>query len=391
MNHQIASTSNLSKEHETLSDFDYDVIIVGAGLSGLTAAYYLTKSQLKVKVLEARSSRIGGRINSIPVQNHRASVDLGPAWIWPDHNPNIMKIIKEFDELRYFPQYQDGDHVIISKCSPSQRRVRGVTGHENSYRIEGGTYSLVNALHKRLPANTVEMDQFVTKIQQLPKEKKLSIETNNNLWTAFFVIVAIPPQLAATSIQYEPLLPSKLTRAMLSTQTWMGHAMKVALVYPSPFWRVSNLSGMAVSHDQSLPVQQFHDASPRDGSFGALFGWVSDHHRIRFQMSKDERKQAILNQVEELFGSKAAHPLQYEEFDWSKDTLTSVVGSPDILEEGDSTYGNRLLQTPQMEGCLWWAGTEVSQVNGGYLDGAIHIGQSVANSILKRINSSKLI
>ena len=42
----------------------YDVVIVGAGISGLAAARTLTRESCKVLVLEARN-RPGGRIHSI--------------------------------------------------------------------------------------------------------------------------------------------------------------------------------------------------------------------------------------------------------------------------------------------------------------------------------------
>jgi monoamine oxidase len=118
----------------------YDVIIAGAGLSGLTAACELTRQQpsaadksspVSILVIEARS-RIGGRIHSIPLQqldtdnqedagasvdnsnnntnkSAAVSVDVGLAWIWPSRNPNVMEYMEQFnDELEYFWQYETG-------------------------------------------------------------------------------------------------------------------------------------------------------------------------------------------------------------------------------------------------------------------------------------------
>ncbi|MBZ9731682.1 FAD-dependent oxidoreductase, partial [Salegentibacter sp. JZCK2] len=40
------------------------VVIIGAGLSGLVAAYRLKKAGVAIKILEARD-RAGGRINTV--------------------------------------------------------------------------------------------------------------------------------------------------------------------------------------------------------------------------------------------------------------------------------------------------------------------------------------
>ena len=58
------------------------VIIIGGGLSGLSAADYLVHSQLEVEVvvLEAQE-RVGGRTYSVEVNN--AWFDLGGMWVGP--------------------------------------------------------------------------------------------------------------------------------------------------------------------------------------------------------------------------------------------------------------------------------------------------------------------
>jgi monoamine oxidase len=68
------------------SEGPYDVIIVGAGISGLSAAYrVLTKRpSTKVLILESRD-RIGGRIHPVPVtkvDGKEGSVDLGARSVW---------------------------------------------------------------------------------------------------------------------------------------------------------------------------------------------------------------------------------------------------------------------------------------------------------------------
>ncbi len=49
----ISSTQNLEKKYPTLTeDISVDVCIIGAGLVGITSAYFLSDSSLKVAILE---------------------------------------------------------------------------------------------------------------------------------------------------------------------------------------------------------------------------------------------------------------------------------------------------------------------------------------------------
>ena len=54
------------------------VIILGAGLTGLTTAWLLKKQGIKALILEARD-HIGGRIETIEGANH-TPIEMGATW-----------------------------------------------------------------------------------------------------------------------------------------------------------------------------------------------------------------------------------------------------------------------------------------------------------------------
>lgn len=85
-----------------------DVVVVGAGLAGLTAARRLAERGLDVAVLEARD-RVGGRTFSF-TSPHHGVIDLGAQWIGPTQD-RVAALATEFG-LRTFDQYSTGAKLL---------------------------------------------------------------------------------------------------------------------------------------------------------------------------------------------------------------------------------------------------------------------------------------
>ncbi|KAJ8408556.1 hypothetical protein AAFF_G00251910 [Aldrovandia affinis] len=90
----------------------WDVVIVGAGLSGLSAARQLLKkdSQLKILILEGKD-RVGGRTLTlkIPAAQGEDQWDLGGQWVGSTQT-HVMDLIQELG-LEVYPQYTEGKKV----------------------------------------------------------------------------------------------------------------------------------------------------------------------------------------------------------------------------------------------------------------------------------------
>jgi len=85
-----------------------DVVIVGAGLAGLTAARELTAAGRSVLVLEARD-RVGGRVVNQGIGDGKV-VEMGGQWAGPTQD-RILALARELG-ITTFPTYDTGQKVL---------------------------------------------------------------------------------------------------------------------------------------------------------------------------------------------------------------------------------------------------------------------------------------
>lgn len=95
------------------------VLVLGAGIAGLTAAYRLTQKGVKVKVLEARN-RLGGRIftYSFP-EAPDIYAELGGEWIGKSHQL-VQQLCKDL-ELTLIPHRYKTNWLLKGMYTPSEK------------------------------------------------------------------------------------------------------------------------------------------------------------------------------------------------------------------------------------------------------------------------------
>lgn len=92
-----------------MSDRTCDVVIVGAGPTGLSAARTLQAAGKDVVVLEARD-RVGGRTWTDHIDGQM--YEIGGQWISPDQTA-LLELVEELGKETY-QRYREGDSVYIA-------------------------------------------------------------------------------------------------------------------------------------------------------------------------------------------------------------------------------------------------------------------------------------
>jgi monoamine oxidase len=139
-----------------------DVIIVGAGISGLATALLLHEQGVSVRVLEA-NDRPGGRVHSVFSDKDQIYLaDLGPTWVWPKYQPIIAHWLDKLG-LERFPHYEQGN-AILDYGPGTSPDTRYLPGQDGSVRINGGPQAIIDRLVAALPKNTIRLNALVAKL-----------------------------------------------------------------------------------------------------------------------------------------------------------------------------------------------------------------------------------
>ncbi|MEJ2397591.1 MAG: FAD-dependent oxidoreductase [Gammaproteobacteria bacterium] len=351
----------------------HEIIIIGAGLSGLYAAWQLAQRQHDVIVLESRD-RAGGRILSLAHDNC-GRFDMGPAWIWPQLQPRLQHLLTSLD-IDIFSQFTAGDS-LYERDPTHIERYRGQSAHSLSFRIAGGSQRLIAALQTCLPTGCIQLNTRVLSIRQ----QGLSIQARRDdqacEYTADRVILALPPRLIQQHIAFDPALPVDVATAWKAIPTWMAGHCKLIFVYDKPFWREQGLSGEVFSHVG--PMSEIYDASPVTEETFGLTAFVGLTAQQRQLVSQTQLIDSCMAQLDRLFGSSSQVVLDVKIKDWSLDQDTATA----LDLTGPPTHPHYPDAIPR---CFWdnkliLAGTETASEHGGYLEGALESAEQAIAAI----------
>jgi monoamine oxidase len=238
----------------------------------------------------------------------------------------------------------------------------------------GGPQQLSEKLAARL-GRAVHLGVAVRAIEQ---DRHVTLHASNRAFAARRAIVTIPKTLAGR-ITYSPSLPP--AHDQILQREPMGSVLKVNAIYATPFWRDAGLNGQAVS--DTGPIRITYDNSPPDGKPGILVGFMEGNDsRAFYGVAASTRRQAALESFARYFGPRALEPTGYVDLMWAQEPFTrGAYGSfnpPGVLTS---------LQDPLLEsvGALYYAGSDLSAMWPGYMDGAIRSGEQAAAAALSSL------
>jgi monoamine oxidase len=399
-----------------------DLLIIGGGLSGVMVANDFhhrrsssspasspsdddnnnneTNSKSSWRLLEARSV-LGGRLVN---DDNGHNIDLGGAWVWPTHQPNLRRLLS---------QQLDDDIVLFDQPDDP-----------SSTRIDGGAVQIVNSLSKDLPHERILLNTPVTKcslvsmttsddvvvdddiedqtctntydddggVKTSNDDKKseavIKIETSSQNEAVFYarqVVIAVPPRLIAKHIRFDPPLSPEKQDAMESSHTWMAGVTKVSLVYNSKFWNV-DVSNMGLPSHLG-PAFQVYDASTKDGTISALTFFTITKTESERKLSDKELGNNVASQIASVwqyFGHNdmANQALKFDHVHvqrWPLETYISEDPKPTMIHPHPHPIG--ALSKPEWNGMLLFAGSEADQRSAGVMEGAIGSAKRVMKDI----------
>lgn len=292
-----------------MSEYDTDVIVVGAGFAGLSAADALLTAGLDVTVLEARD-RVGGRVEAMAFADG-VSMDTGGQFIC-DEMPNVMALTRRFS-LPLAETPMKGAFLVqpqafaetgssfaesgrirarTNRIDPHDPSIAGLTagewlarqsdppGAKASYQamVEGLWCRSIGEIplwylidnDRRTISNGNELQYFVEGTTRSVAEalaatlgRRLRLGTSalhitradslvsvttgkGEVLTGRQVILAVPPVMASRVV-HEPELPKPLASALNAWKS--GTVIKALVRYERPFWRDRGLSGMVMWRD----------------------------------------------------------------------------------------------------------------------------------------------
>lgn len=242
-----------------------------------------------------------------------------------------------------------------------------------------------------LPPSTLHLSTKVSTITQRPACGLLvTTTTPSQLFHCRRLILALPTT-ASSTILFTPPLPAQ--KQALIARTVTGFLAKCVLVFASPWWRATGLSGAMDSLSPRDPVLFTRDTSDAEGRFHSLTCFLAgERARAWVVLDAKARRAAVLDHLTEVFGSQPGvwsvpEPVGVYEAAWAEGAVPVV--APAMMWGGDTIMGGdegfvedqaEVLAIPFEY--VHFAGSETAEMWRGHMEGAVMAGVRAAREVV---------
>lgn len=342
------------------------VLIVGAGLSGLSTAYALRNSSLDVEILEARP-RLGGRI--FTKKSEKSNLELGATWFGPQHK-SLLELVHQLN-IPFKTQENGREAIYDFRPNGNLERFQIPRQSAPTYKFENGSSDLINALHQEITAS-IHYNEVVKSVKY---DTYFKVQTEQNQFEADYLIMSIPPQLIADSVEFEPDLPESSRLLFSKTHTWMSDSIKFSVAFESSFWKTERFIGTLMSPQQI--IQEMYDHSDLKTSQHAMVGFLNSKFTV---LSEEERKTEVLNQLQSISTKQIIENPAYADVNWRNEKFTIHKNAQSLVPHQNN--GHPKLREGFYKNKLFFSASETSSQTPGYMDGAVHRGLEVGELLL---------
>jgi monoamine oxidase len=284
------------------------IVIVGAGMAGLSAGYELSQLGHEVTILEART-RPGGRVHTLREPfSDGLFAEAGAARI-PDNHDLTLKYVKLF-EVPLEPMYPSRlSSLVVDGQSKREVSIAGFTdglaqffgdefrGPERFTKIKGGNDNLPKAVARRL-GDKVRYGAPVVKIDQDEKSARVTFLEKGSRQTinADRVLCAVPFTLLR-DIEMPANFPER--RRDIIRNLRYASVSRVYLQAKRRSWEEKGLNGFAITNDA---VEIWQPTWNQPGPRGILMTYNRPGQAERIAAMKEpERVSSTLAQLGPLF------------------------------------------------------------------------------------------
>jgi monoamine oxidase len=421
-----------------------EVVVVGAGFCGLTAASELKAAGVDVLVLEARE-RVGGRVEARP-NGLGETVDTGGQFICDDM-PEVMALAKSRGKTLVESDF-GGSYVTqpvmplrqaeraYARSMALRERMKGISPDDpeiaglsvgawlktqdepvdvkaafrsmieglwclgldvlplwylidNDRRITNEVgelqYQLAETMHSLaadLAHNLGDRLRLAAPVGRIERGADgVRVLTAGGMFAADAALVAVPPVMASR-IFYAPALPPALAKALGAWRS--GTVIKVLVRYTRAFWRDSGLSGMVMWRE---PPSLFAFDASRDAAHPSLAFFVGGPLAVEWGRRGEQALRAeVTARLVAALGPEAGEILDMTIRDWSGDRWSGGAYS-DLVVDMKARDAESVIRTAAPP--LFFASSELSPSFPGYIEGAIVAGKQAAARMIAALAERK--